>query len=263
MRLVEKECRRRGLVVSASKTELLTGKDALDDGRHPDRDMATYFLNIDNLPEARRELKGILWNALKEDGHLDASSARFSLWRLSRIRERTVLQTIVDRLQDLAPIASVVAAYLRHFLEKDLVIKGSANFLSDPARCYSTSLVTWLFAAMLEKHENMPDEWVYHAGRYVKDRNQPTYLRAIAASVFLRGRRPADVAWLKAEAMRESDPMLLRGYAVALHWADGLDHSMAHLLVAKSPILAWTIEYLDGRQGLPSLLDRDRDIWWS
>ena len=260
MRLLEIECRRRGLVVSPAKTELLSGEDALADGSHPDRDMARYFLGIGNLPEARHLLKGILWEALKDDGHLDASAARFSLWRLTMIRDRTILRTVIDHLQDLAPAATVVAAYLRHFLEKDYVVKGLAAFLSDPARCYSTYLVTWLFASMLEGRGRLPDEWIRHAERYCKDRNQPAYLRAIAASVFSRSGRPADAAWLKAEAMREWDPMLLRGYAVALHRANGLDERTAQFLASKSPMLGWTIDYLKDRQSLPSLLDRDRLI---
>ena len=261
MRILEKECRRRGLVVSPAKTELLNGKEALADESRPDRDMANYFLGIGSLSEARSVLKKILRTALKEDGHLDASAARFSLWRLAWIRDRTILRTVIDHLQDLAPAASVVAAYLRHFLDREYVIDGLAEFLSNPDRCYSTSLVTWLFAAMLEKGKELPSQWIHHAERYCKDRNQPIYLRAIAASVFAQSRRPADIAWLKSEARREWDPVLLRGYAVALYRADALDDSTAKLLMSKSPILVWTINYLYERRRLPSLLERERFIW--
>jgi Reverse transcriptase (RNA-dependent DNA polymerase) len=263
MRLFEKECRRRGLVVSPAKTELLNGKEALADGSRSDRDLASYFLRLGNLSEARSQLKGILRAALKEDGHLDASAARFSLWRLGWIRERTILRTVIEHLEDLAPAASVVATYLGNFLDKDNIVDGLSEFLSDQDKCYSTYLVTWLFAAMLERRGALPDQWIRHADRYCKDRNQPTYLRAITASVFARGRRPADIAWLKAEARREWDPVLLRGYAVALHRAGSLDDGTARLLASKSPTLTWTIEYLKDRRSLPSLIDRERTIWIS
>jgi excisionase family DNA binding protein len=261
MRLLEKECRRRGLAVSPSKTEMLNGKEALADGSRKDRDMASYFLNIGNLTEARHQLKGILFTAFEDDGHLNASAARFSLWRLGWIRDSTVLQMVIDRLQDLAPAASVVASYLRHFLDRDYVVDGLTDFFSNPAKCYSTYLATWLFAAMVEKRETLPDQWVHHAEKYCKDRNQPTYLRAVAASVFARGRRPADITWLKSEARREWDPILLRGYAVALHRAGALDNNTAKILAAKSQVLTWTIDYLNKHQSLPSMLERESSIW--
>lgn len=260
MRLLEKECRRRGLVVSPAKTTLLHGEEALADGSRPDRDWAQYFLDSDNLPKARSELKKILRNALKEEGHLDASAARFSLWRLARIREHTVLRSVLRHLEDLAPAASVVAAYLRHFLTREQVVNGISDFLYDPSKSYSTYLVTWLFAAMLERRGRLPEQWIRQADRCCKDRNQPPYLRAIAASVLSRSGRPADAAWLKAEAAREWDPTLLRGYAVALHWANQLDERTAQLFLSKSRILGRTVDYLNGRRSLPSLMDRDRFI---
>jgi hypothetical protein len=261
MRLFEKECRRRGLVVSPAKTELLEGAEALADGSRTDRDLASYFLSIGNLAEARTRLQSILSTALKDDGHLDASAARFSLWRLGWIREDAILRDVIDHLEDLAPAASVLASYLRHFLDKAYVINGLAEFLSNPDKCYSTYLVTWLLAAILEKRGTLPDQWIRQAEKFCKDRNQPAYLRAVAASVFARGRRPADVSWLKTEIRREWDPALLRGYAVALRRADALDDSTARLLASKSPILVWTVDYLNQRQKLPSLLERERFIW--
>ena len=260
MRLLEKECRRRGLVVSAAKTKMLHGKAAVQDEQRTDRDEADYFINSDQLPKARRELKEILKRALASEGQLDASAARFSLYRLARLREHTVLQSVLSHLDDLAPAASVVAAYLRHFITRETVVKGIDAFLSDPDRSYSTYLVTWLFAAMIEAPGQLPYVWTRHAARYFRDRNQPSYLRAVAACVLARSGRPADVNWIRSELGREHDPTLLRGYAVALHWVGALDDGTRAVLVAKSADLVPTVKYLAGRRSLPSLLDRDRFI---
>jgi excisionase family DNA binding protein len=257
MRLFEKECRRRGLIASAGKTQLLEGSAALNDDDHPDRDRAHYLFEANRLPKARTELKKILRSALQSDGHIDVAGAKFSLWRLARIREHTMLRTILDRLEDLAPVASVVAAYLKHFITRDRVVKGLDGFFADSTRSHSTYLVTWLFAAMLERSGILPDEWTRHAARYVKDRNQPVYLRVIAGCVFARSGRPADVAWLKAEIAREYDPVLLRGFAVALMWGRSLDKATTRTLSARSAIAARTLRYLAGRQTLPSLIYGD------
>lgn len=258
MRLLEKEFRRRGLFASTAKTALLSGEAALRDESHPDRDMAQYLLDAHEFSEARSELKKILRKALKNTDHVDTSSVKFSLWRLTMILERSVLRSVLENLQDLAPVASVVAAYLRHFMTKDFVVSALNEFFSDPARSYSTFLSTWLFAAMLEAPGRMPNGWTSHAERYCKDRNQPPYLRAITASVLARSGRPNHISWIKAEAAHEWDPSLLRGYAVALHWVGELDDSMARLLRSKSQLVGWTVDYLDGRRKLPSLLDRNR-----
>jgi hypothetical protein len=256
MRLLEQECRRRGLILSSAKTKLLEGDAALRDGEHPERDEAQYWFEIQRLQNERKSLRRILVGSLLEDGHIDIPGMRFSLWRLARIREYSVLRRILVRLEDLAPVASVVAAYLRFFVMRDRVVSGLADFLEDEKRAHSSFLTTWLLAAMLERPEPgpLPDRWTRIAERRVKDRNQPVYLRAVAAVVFARGRRPADLAWIKTEIAREYDPMLLRAYAVGLYSAASLDKTTERTLAAKSPILANTVKYLSGRRALPSLV---------
>lgn len=256
MRLLEQECRRRGLILSTAKTSLLEGDEALRDGQHPERDEAQYWSEMKKLQNERRSLRKILADSLREDGHIDVSGMRFSMWRLARIREYSVLRRILPRLEDLAPVASVVAAYLRFFVMRDYVVSGVADFLEDEKRANSSFLVTWLLAAMLERPgpAPLPDRWTRIAERRVKDRNQPAYLRAVAAVVFARGRRPADLAWIKTEVAREYDPVLMRGYAVALYSADSLDKAIGRTLAAKSSVMANTVEYLSGRTTLPSLV---------
>lgn len=256
MRLLEEECRKRGLILSTAKTTLLEGASALSDGQHPDRDSAHYWREAQSLQNERRDLKKILVKSLKDDGHIDVSGMRFSLWRLARIREYSVLRRLLPRLEDLAPVASILAAYLRFFVMRDYVVAGIADFLEDEDRSHSTYLTTWLLATMLERPgpAPLPPRWTAIAGKRLKDKNQPAYLRSIAAVVFARSHRPVDISWIKAEIAREYDPVLLRGFAVALHSTDNLDKSTERALSAKSSTVANTIKYLSGRRALPSLV---------
>lgn len=256
MRLLEQECRRRGLILSPAKTKLLQGPQALRDGQHPDRDEAQYWFDLKTMQNERKALRKILVGSLLADGHIDVSALRFSLWRLARLREATVLRRLLPRMEDLAPVASVLASYLRFFVMRESVVVGLSEFLEDKKRSHSSYLATWLFAAMLERPGPalLPARWVRAAEMRLKDRNQPSYLRAVAAIVFARGRRPVSLQWIKSEIAREYDPVLLRGYAVALHAAGALDKSTERVLIAKSPALSDTVKYLSGRVTLPSLV---------
>ncbi len=255
LRLFEKECRRRGLIVSSAKTSLLEGKDAQEDGAHPERDAAQYFFEIRALRPARRELKKILRTALKDDGHIDQRDVRFSLWRLSKIREYTVLGLTLKRLEDLAPVASVVAAYLKHFVHRQITVNGISRFLSDSSRVHSTYLVTWLFAVMLERRGIMPEGWAHQARLTVRDKNQPAYLRAVAAVVMARGGKRYDISWIRSQMREERDVTLLRGYATALAWTGNLSPVDHMVLKQKGPALVRTSAYLATAQQLPSLID--------
>jgi excisionase family DNA binding protein len=260
IRLFERECRRRGLMVSAGKTKLLEGDSARADlSGEPDIGTAAYLMSARAMTLAKRLLKQILRRALKAgDGHIDGRRARFSLWRLARLGEPGPLRRVLARLDDLAPVSTVVAAYLRPFVDRKSVVDGLAAFLADDSRSHSTYLSTWLFAAMLERQGALPAPWADQAARRVKDRNQPPYLRAVAAIVMARGGRAADIDWLKADIAREHDPTVLRGYAVALHWVRQLDATTQRRMVARFPNLARTTAYLKGRTTLPSLIVKDR-----
>jgi excisionase family DNA binding protein len=257
MRLFEKECRKRGLIASPAKTELLHGEMAARDGLHEDREAANYFFNAGHTQQAKSRLRRILRSAIQDDGHVNTGSVKFSLWRLARLRDNYVLKVLFERMEDLAPVSSVVAAYLRYFITRPRVVNGISSFLADPSKTHSSFLVTWLFAAMLEHPGRLPAEWIDLTRTYLRDRNQPSYLRSVAACVVARGRQPVDVAWIKSELAREYDPAILRGYATALAWADALDDAAAQRLVRKSPALGRTVRYLQGRDTLPSLIYRD------
>jgi excisionase family DNA binding protein len=261
IRQFQRECRSRGLLVSSAKTRLLHGQAARDDvNADSDLEKADYLTALPNSSAARRALKAILRNALKDEGGIDERRTRFSLWRLTRLRESGTLGLILRRLPDLAPVASVVAAYLRPFITKRQVVDGLSEFLGDSSAGLSAYLCTWLFAAMLEHPRHMPPRWADEAAKRVKDRNEPEFLRAIAAVVFLRSGRPADADWAKTDVMREHNPEVLRGYAVGLHWAHALDKTTQRNLIARNSALAKTITYLQGRNQLPSLVTKTQRL---
>ncbi|MEV5739907.1 reverse transcriptase domain-containing protein [Microbispora rosea] len=254
MRLFEHECRKRGLIASSAKTKLLEGEEALEDGRNQDRDTAQYFYDRGNLPRARRELKQILRRSLSDDGHIDDSAVKFSLWRLARIREETVLDITLDRLEDLAPVSTVVAAFLKYFIDRPRTVQGIADFFSDKTRSHSSFLVTWLFAAMWEHCGPLPSPWTEYARRYLQDRNHPAYLRAIAAPLVARSGLASDITWIRQEIRREFNPMLLRGFALGLWWSENISAIDEQVLRSKSPILEQTLNYLKDRNSVQSLI---------
>lgn len=259
VRQFQRECQLRGLIVSSGKTELLFGNEAKE-SLVGSLELAAvdYWFHAQVPALARKELKKVLKRALKGKASIDTRRVRFSLWRLALLREGSVLGQILRRLEDLSPVASVVAAYLQPFISRKTVVRDLNEFLADSSRSYSTYLATWLFAAMLEHPGRLPDGWVDQALKRARDRNQPTYLRAVAAVVVGRGRRSGDIAWMKKEVSQEHDPAILRAFAVALHAAHALDKNTQKKLISHSPAARRTISYLDGRSRLPSLVYTDR-----
>jgi excisionase family DNA binding protein len=262
LRQLHRECQTRGLIISSSKTELLHGEKAKDSLVGSLRLSNVEYLLKSQVPDlAREELKSILEQALNPEVAIDVRNAKFSLWRLTQLREPDVLPLVLARLEDLAPVATVVAAYLQPFIAEKAVITGVASFLRDPSRSYSQYLCTWLFAAMLEHPGPQPQAWTDQALKRVKDRNQPDYLRAVAAAVVGRGRRTGDISWMRKEISREHNPVVLRGFAVALFWAGRLDGPTGKRLASGRPHLKRTVDYLKGRTRLPSLVSTRRWLY--
>lgn len=113
---------------------------------------------------------------------------------------------------------------------------------------------------MLEHPGRLPACWAEHGRTRAFDRNEPTYVRALAAVVMVRGGEAADIARIKSDISREHDPAVLRGYAVALHWASQLDRNIQRQLASRSVELQRTCSYLQGRRNLPSLVHREADL---
>jgi hypothetical protein len=151
VRQFQRECGARALIVSSGKTVLLYGDDARRDlEKHADLTHVEYLMNTALSSRARKELKRILKRALRSDVRIDERRARFSLWRLAQLREPGTLNLVMKRLEDLAPIATVVAAYLRPFISRKHVVRNLAAFLDDVTRAHSSYLVTWHWVRELD-----------------------------------------------------------------------------------------------------------------
>jgi hypothetical protein len=260
MRVFERECRKRGLVISAHKTQLLSGADAVSAGSHPRLDDAQYLMDSRQEKKARTLLRKILNESLGQDGKVDVGGTTFSLWRLARLVDRVPLKKLLARLEDIGPVARVSSAYLRLFLALPEVEAGLSSYLTDPTRNTSAVTESWLFACMVEHPGTLPGSWINRARDVAQDRNGLTFHRALAANVMALAKQPADLTWIKSELRREYDPDMLRAYLVALARAGELDRSTASAAKSRTPSLAPTLDYLANRRVLPSLVWRGQEV---
>ncbi|MGB6163115.1 MAG: reverse transcriptase domain-containing protein [Pseudonocardiaceae bacterium] len=258
IRLFEHACRGRGLTPSSAKTKVLPVEDYVRLRADPDTDRASYLFDHGSLPKVRIELKKVLKKALDDSG-VNHRKARFSIWRLARIRESTVLGQILENLEMLAPVSSAVAAYLKHFVSRSSAHSRIAAFLSDPTRSYSSFLRSWVYAAMLEC-KKVPEQWRRLAEQDARNRNNQNYLRAVAVCVLARARIPRDLNWIRSELEMEHDPVMKRGYIVALAYGGGLDRTTTNAATRSDAVLAVTANWLKSRTRLPSLLYADQSI---
>src|SRR5437588_2854756 len=106
LKILERECKRRGLVLSVQKTKLLEGEDAVRDWDDAEIDAASYLMRVGRQKEARRHLRRILSRAIRGRGDLDGRQARFSLWRLMILRDDRALRTVLSDIEDLGPLSS-------------------------------------------------------------------------------------------------------------------------------------------------------------
>lgn len=266
MRTFERECRRRGLLASPSKTDLLSGRAVVDEVDHDLESeiagsvragMSGGYGGPSDIPERQKQLRKIMRAALKNDGHLDVRRAKFSIFRLSSLRDVSVLRLVLANLDNLAPAAQTVVRYLRPFISRSVAITAIAKYLRDDDGAASPFMLTWVLALVLDGPVVSDTAMVFAVRALALDRNRPTYLRVLAVNVLAAAREPGDVAWMRNELAREYDHGMLRGLAVALHRARALDKNSSRALLAKVPDLARTVAYLDGRVTLPSLIARD------
>ena len=260
MRQLQRECRLRGLMLSADKTAPLVGEAARQSTADAELDAAQYWLSVAPNRVGRGQLRRILRRALGSDGRVNGRRARFSLYRLWRLRDSGPLKLVLQRFEDLAPLGSLGPQYLLPFLDRVSVQRRLTAFLQDGQRNTSAFLSTWLLAAMIEQGGGIPTEWVMYARRVVENRNQPSYHRIVAANVIGAGRRAADLSWLKDAVRFEYEPGLLRGYLVALARAGELQRDVTNTAVGRMPSLGRTVDYLRGRTDLPSLIDLRRRV---
>jgi len=131
-RTLEKECKKRGLMLSAKKTNVLVGNEAKKMLSDKDVEEASSLFESGNFRRARPQLRKILKSAVK--GELRERRARFSLWRLTLLRDHGLIKEILPRLEKLAPLASLVAQYLQPFVSRKAVVDGLTKFLADGER---------------------------------------------------------------------------------------------------------------------------------
>lgn len=254
-RRLERECRKRGLVLAANKTGVLYGDEAKADLRDPEMDTARYMFDLmGKRKEALPLLRKILKRAMRGDGHVQDKPAKFSLWRLTKVRDRFVLNRVLGSLEDLAPIGDIVAQYLQPFLGRERVRNRISEFLSDPDRNLSPALSAWVMAALLDYRKQPPTEWVGYARKVALDRNEPAFHRVVAVNLLLRGRETADITRVREDLLNEYDPEISRGFLAALARIKQLDRPTASAVVARLPELERTVSYLKGRNRLPSLV---------
>ena len=252
LRVLERECRSRGLILSPNKTTLHSGKDALNVDREDARGAVLYFLGVKDFRQAKARLRQILRKSIAQEG-VERRNFKFSLWRLAKLRDRTVLANVLARLDDLAPVASVVAEYLRPYISDPVVETALSDYLNDVQNVRHPHLVFHLFAVMLDHAGPLPRPWVDHAARLMKDADAPAELRGIAANLAARSRRRGVVSWLRSSARSSQDIYLVRSYLTALARIGSLDSKTIDAVRGRDPLLARSITYLVGTKSLPSL----------
>jgi hypothetical protein len=260
VRVLQRECRRRGLVLSASKSDLLIGDDARDDLRDPELDGVEYWLNAGNTPVAAKQLRSILKSSLARQGVVSSRRATFSLYRLRGLRDHRDIRLVLDNLERLGSIIQIAAQYLRPFLGRRRVTEGIVAFFKDGDRNTSAYVSTWLLALMLEAPQPLPPDLVPYARRVFSNRNEPPYHRVMAANVLALGRRAADIRHLGDTARTDYDPSIVRGCVVALARISALTRDIERAAVRRAPEVASTLDYLRGRRKLPSLIYRAADV---
>jgi excisionase family DNA binding protein len=264
IRTLEREIKKRGLNLSAQKTKLVDRAAALDDYANPDFGLINYLVDAGFDSDARAQSRRMLRSALgKGPGLRDTRKARFSLGRLQRLfdrKDRATVRLVLGRLEDLGQVAKIALQFLLPFLDRQTVREGLAEFVSDPARNYSTYLSTWILALMLEAKKPLPTGWISYARTVARDRNQPGYHRVLAANVLARSGLGHDISWLRRQIREDFDPSLVRGCLVALTRVSQLDKGTREVALKRFPGLLETIDYLQGRSSLPSLLYADRNV---
>ena len=259
MRVLEVELQRRSLTPVTKKTQLLTDEKEVDELLgDPKKDQIASMMNQGMIDVPRKELRRMLDKALRRtEPHLQ--DARFSLWRLTQLRDSNRLTKVLNNLDRIGPFASIVAAFLIPWLGRPRTIKALSDYLADPDRNLHPFTATWLMAALTEAPIISRDLAV-HCRQVLRDRNQPRQLRVVAAAVVERHGNDHDARWLEEAVRTESDPELVRGFLAALRRRGRIERSLVHQVTRRYPELKVTTDYLNGRDTVPSLVFSGRMI---
>ena len=258
--LLEAELLGRSLTPVTKKTRLIASRQELEQLLgDPRKDQIASMMNQGLIDVPRKELRTMLDRALRDISEPQLADARFSLWRLTQLRDSARLSKILQNLDFVGPYASIVAAFLIPWLGKQRVQSELGAFLADPDRNLSAFTAIWITAALTESPSISP-VIESHCRQVLRDRNQHRDLRIVSALVIGRHGNDGDARWLDTAVRAETDPALIRGFLTALRHRGRPDKNLIHNVVRRYPELKITTDYLAGRSRLPSLVYSGRFI---
>jgi len=260
LRILERECRWRGLILSPTKTSLHSGKEARDLERDDRRDIAQYIFQVGDFEEAQRALSHLLRDSLTDPLKPNLRNSEFSLWRLSQLQDSSMVSEVFNALDDLTPKASVLAEYLYGQLGRPETDEQITEYLTDPSSLRHPHLMFHLFALMLEHPRPLPREWLELANEWMRDEGSTSQLRGIAANLVALQASPLDLAYLRREIRSSSDLYLARSYLTALARGGCLDRATLTTALHRGPLLARAATYLSTATDLPSLVSTKRVV---
>ena len=195
LQVLDQECRRRGLALSTKKTELLVGERAIESMSETELDDAQYAFESDHADETavRKQLASIFTKACESDGTIKMRWARFALLRLFKMRDRSVLNIVLNSLENFAPLGGLLPQYLHPWLRRHSVKKKITSFLEDADRNTSPYLSCWLMAAMLDVADSIDERWVSYARTIALKKTEPAYHRSVALNVLALGGQGRDI----------------------------------------------------------------------
>jgi len=261
LQLIGDTCYRHGLPLSTQKTEALPYDRAMTElaGEDLRSAPAGYGEDADeDDPEQDPEyLLGVFRQAVRASGQLNQRKAKYSLIRLHRLAADAAVDLTLKRLEDLGPVAKEAARYLSHWIGDQKVAQRMAIYLGDDDRNTSDFVSAWLLAAALESPMACDASLVAVARRFLQNLNSAPYLRAIAANVTVLSGRTSDADAIERIALSEHNPVVVRGAIVATYRGGRLTKALQAKLRRRQGFGA-TLDYLQGRNELPSVLFRDR-----
>lgn len=254
---------RLGLPLSTQKTKVRFFEENVSELEADDlRTSGDSYGGLEDEPEDSEEddpsyLREVFADAVSTPGNLDARRAKYSLNRLYRTRSDVALDLVLKSIDDLGPVAPLVARYLAHWIEQSPVGESLGSYLNDAERNTSEYFAAWLLTAPLE-HSLSPHHGVLsYARRTLTDKNASSFLRATAANVVVLSGRQRDATTVERIIANEFDPRMVRGCIVALHRAKSLRKDLQERVRKRQGFDA-TLTYLRGRETLPSPLFADR-----
>lgn len=238
---VGKILRRRGLTLSAMKTEILFDEEIrarLDDSV---KDAINYGLRVGNR-EAPKQLEELFDSGLASDTGRDV---RYSLTRLGRINNSHAVAPILEKIGDFPHLTDAFTRYLKVFYGSDIEHRlletlEESYFDSDP---YSESHILLTLVRRCRKNERVRAA----AWRILLDDERQDYVREIAARAIGRSSDANDADNLVTAFIRQPSPYIRRAILSALYETGGASLDHIHELGANDDGCTHLLQYLNSR----------------